>query len=137
MVQRQIGVGQRLCLYALGRIDDQHRPLTGGQRTGDLVVEVHVTGGVNEIQLIDLAVICGVVQLDRAGFNGNAALPLDFHIVQDLLLHVVLGNGIGELQQSVCQSGLAMVNMGNDGKVPNMIFVIGHVKFRPSRLFSF
>ena len=55
-VQRQIQVGQRLRLDALGRVDQQHRALAGLQRPGHLVGEVDVAGGVDQVQDVVLAV---------------------------------------------------------------------------------
>ena len=49
-VQRQVEVGQRLRLDALGGVDQQHRTLAGLERTGHLVGEVDVTGRVDQVQ---------------------------------------------------------------------------------------
>ena len=53
----QVGVGQGLGLHALGGIHHQHRALAGGQGAGDLIVEVHMARGVDEVQGIGLAVL--------------------------------------------------------------------------------
>ena len=45
-----IAVGQGLGLDPLGGVDQQHRPLAGGQRPADLVAEVDVAGGVDEME---------------------------------------------------------------------------------------
>ena len=45
----EIGVGQRLGLDALRGIHDEHGALAGGQRPGDLVVEVHMARRVDEV----------------------------------------------------------------------------------------
>ena len=58
----QIGVGQGLGLDALGGVHHQHRALAGGQGAGDLVVEVHMARGVDEVQGVGLAVLGVVVQ---------------------------------------------------------------------------
>ena len=42
--------GERLGLDALGGVDEQDGPLTGGQGPADLVAEVHVARGVDEVQ---------------------------------------------------------------------------------------
>ena len=54
VVHRQIGVGQGLGLDALGCVHHQNRSLAGGQGTGNLVVEVHMAGGIDEVELIIL-----------------------------------------------------------------------------------
>ena len=48
--QRQVQVGQRLRLDALRGVDQQDRSLAGGQAAGDLVAEVDVAGGVDQVE---------------------------------------------------------------------------------------
>ena len=67
-----------------------------------------------------LPVVRTVVELDGTGLDGNATLPLQIHGVQDLGRHLPLVNGVALLQKAVCQGGLAVVNMGNDGKITDM-----------------
>ena len=55
VVDGEVGVGQRLRLDALRRVDEQQRALAGGQRPGDLVAEVDVAGRVDQIQDVLLA----------------------------------------------------------------------------------
>ena len=55
-LDRQVGVGQGLGLDALGGVDDEQRALARGQRARDLVGEVDVPGGVDQVQLVGLAV---------------------------------------------------------------------------------
>ena len=45
-------------------------------RARDLVVEVHMTRGVDEVERVDLPVLRGVVEGDGAGLDGDAALAL-------------------------------------------------------------
>ena len=52
----RVGVGDRLRLDALGGVDDQQRALAGGQAARDLVGEVHVARGVDQVQVVGLAV---------------------------------------------------------------------------------
>ncbi len=119
-VDGQIGVGKGLGLDALGGVHDQDGTLAGGQGTGDLIVEVHVARGVDQVQNVVLPVVGAVVEPDGAGLDRDAALAFEVHIVKDLLLHVALFDGVGLLQQAVGQRGLAVVDMGNDGKIPKL-----------------
>ena len=48
----EVEVGQRLRLDALGGVDEQDRALAGGERARDLVSEVHVAGGVDQVQFV-------------------------------------------------------------------------------------
>ena len=76
--------------------------------------------GVNEIQVIDITVVGGIVQLDSGGLDGNAPLPLQLHGVQQLLRPDPLVDGVALLQQTVRQGGFAVVNMGNNGKISDL-----------------
>ncbi len=62
-----IAVGHALGLDPLGGVHHQQRALAGGQGAGDLVGEIHVAGGVDEIELVDLAVPGLVVEASRSG----------------------------------------------------------------------
>ena len=126
MVQGEIGIGKRLRLYSLSGVNDENSPVTGSEGTRDLIVEVHMAGGVYEIQFIDLSVICMVVQFDGAGLDGDAALALNVHVVEDLLLHVMLGDRVRELQKPVGQGRFSVVNVGNDGEIPDVLLVVCH-----------
>ena len=118
-VERQIQVGQRLRLNALGGVDQQHRTLAGLQRTGHLVGEVDVPGGVDQVQdVID------TVELPRQahvlGLDRDPAFPLDVHPVEVLSAHRPLVDDAGELQHPIGQRGLAVVDVGDDAEVPNL-----------------
>ena len=120
MLHGQIGVGQGLGLNALRGVHDEHRPLTGGQGAGYLIVEVHMARGVDEVQGVGAAVLRLVVQTDGPGLDGDATLPLQVHVVQQLALHLPGGDGVALLQQPVRQRGLAVVDMGNDAEISDV-----------------
>ena len=121
----EIGVGQGLGLHALGGIHHQHRALAGRQGPGNLVVEVHMARGVDQVQLVDLPVLGLVVQPDGPGLDGDATLPLQVHVVQQLALHLPLGNRLTLLQQPVRQRGLAVVDMSDNAEISD-ICLFGH-----------
>ena len=56
VLDRQVGVGDRLRLDPLGGVDDQQRALAGGEAARDLVGEVDVAGRVDQVQVVGLAV---------------------------------------------------------------------------------
>ena len=87
-----------------------------------------MTRRVDEVQDIFLAVVGAVVQTHGAGLDGDAALALKLHGVEDLILHLALFNGVTLLQQAVGQRGFAVVNVGDDRKIADMRKV-GHVRF--------
>ena len=123
MVHGQIGVGQGLRLHALGGVHHQQRALAGGQRPADLVVEVHMARRVDQVQGVSLPVIGGIENTHGTGFNGDAALAFQVHIVQQLVLHLALRNGVALLQQPVRQRGFTVVNVGDDGEIADMRLV--------------
>ena len=123
MLHGEVGVGQRLCLHALGRVHHQQRAFAGGERAADLIVEVHVTGGVDEVQGVGLAVVGSVEDLHGAGLDGDAALLFQLHVIQQLVGHLALRHGVTLLQQAVSQRGFAVVNMGDDGEITNLTLV--------------
>ena len=75
---------------------------------------------VDEVEDVAFAVVGGVIQLDGAGLDGDAALPLQLHGVENLVGHLPLVDGVAFLQQAVCQGGFAVVNVGDDGKISDM-----------------
>ena len=52
----QMDVGHGLGLDALGGVNDEQRAFAGAEAAGDFVGEIHVAGGVNEVQLVSFAV---------------------------------------------------------------------------------
>src|SRR5690606_35597237 len=86
-------------------------------RARNLVAEVDVAGSVDEVQFIDLAVGCLVVKGNGAGLDGDAAFALDVHRVEHLVTHLPLAQATAHLDEAVCQRGLAVVDVRDDGKV--------------------
>ncbi len=108
-------VRERLGLQALGRVDEQDRALAGLERARNLVGEVDVAGGVDQVQLVPV-----VGEPDGLGLDRDPALPLQVHPIQVLGPHVAVRHGVGELEQTVGQRGLAVVDMGHDAEVPDV-----------------
>ena len=121
MLQCHIDVGQCLCLNALCGIHHKQCALTGSQCTADLIGKVHMAGGVNQVQHI-LFPVSGLVEHPHSlAFNGNPALPLQFHGVKNLLHHFPFLIYPGLFQQTVCQRGFPVVNMCNNTKIANLV----------------
>ena len=121
VLEGHIGVGEGLCLDALRGIDHKDRTLAGCQTAGDLVGKVHMTRGIDEVELVGLAVLGGVIHGHGAGFDGDAALPLDVHIVEDLILHDPLIDALGQLEDAVRQGGFAVVDVGDDTEIADVV----------------
>ena len=121
MLQRHVGVGQSLGLHALAGVHHQHRAFTGGQAAAHLVAEVHMARGVDEVEFVFLAVFGFVGQSDGPGLDGDAPFPFQLHVVQQLVLHLPLVHGAGVFQNAVGQGGFAVVDMGDDTEIADMI----------------
>ncbi|MNK67595.1 hypothetical protein D3C87_869360 [compost metagenome] len=121
IVDRLIDVRQRLGFDALRCVDHQQRTFTGRKRAGHFVGEVDVAGRVDEVQHIGLAVIRLVVQAHGLSLDGDAALALDIHRVENLFRHVAFGKTACRLDQPVGQRRFAVINVGNDREVADMV----------------
>ena len=86
VLDRQVGVRERLRLDALGRVHDEQRALARLERARHLVREVHVARRVDQVQLVALPLDADGLRLDR-----DPALALEVHRVEHLLAHLALG----------------------------------------------
>ena len=118
VIQGQIYICQGLRFNALSRVYHQDGAVAGGQAPGNFIIEIHMARGIYHVQNILLSVLGLVNGPDSLSLNGNAALPFQLHIVQHLILHLPLGQQPGHLNNPVCQSGLSMINMRNNTKIP-------------------
>ena len=111
-----VAVGQGLGLDALRGVDQEDRPLAGGERAAHLVAEVDVPGGVDEME--DMAV---VEDPDVLGLDGDPPLPLYVHGVEVLLPHQPRIDRPGDLEDPVGQGGLAVVDVADDREVADVL----------------
>ncbi len=129
-LDRQIGVGDRLGLDPLGGVDHQQRPLAGRQRAGDLVGEVDVPGGVDQVQLIGLPVATLEEHAHGLRLDRDPPLALQVHRVEHLRAHVAGCDGVRQLEDPVGERGLAVVDMGDDAEVADVDLVHGPLQPR-------
>ena len=116
-----ISVGVATCLTTSAALSDrryQQSTLTGRNRTRHLVREVYVSWSINQVQNILFALI-SIFHLDGVTLDGDTTLTLQIHIVEHLSLSDLYSLSI--LQQTVCQSRLAMVNVSNNAEISYMI----------------
>ncbi len=69
----------------------------------NFIVEVHVAGGIDEVQLIFLTIGGNVGNADGLGLDGNAAFAFEIHSVKILLPRLTLANHLGKLKNAVGQ----------------------------------
>jgi len=79
--------------------------------------------GVDQVKNIFFSIFCVIDGADSLGLDGNAALPLQIHVVQYLRLHLAAGQKAGHLDDAVCQSGFAVVNVGDDTEIADLALV--------------
>ena len=120
-IQGQVDIGQGLGFDSLGRVHHQNGPFTGCQGTRHLIGKVNVSGGVNQMENIGFPILGLVVELDRIELDGNPTLPLQVHTIQELGLHFPAGYRLRLLQNPISKGRFPMVNMGNNGEVPNLL----------------
>ena len=117
LLQREVQIGHRLGLHALGGIDQEQSALASGERAADLVAEIDVPRRVEEVQLVHLAVAGLVVHTHGVRLDGDAALALQIHRIQELVLLLPHGDGLRELEKAVGERGLPVVDVCDDGEV--------------------
>ena len=120
LAQHEAGLRQR----ALGGVDEQDDAVDHGQAALHLAAEVGVAGGVDHVDGDGLAVGGRAVVGHRGvlGQDGDALFALQVTGVHDAVFKVVvLGKGVGLLEHGVDQGGLAVVNVGHDRDVAQVI----------------
>ena len=123
VLDREVGVGERLRLDALRRVDQQQRALARRERSRDLVGEVDVPRRVDQVQDVDLPVVRLVGQPDRVRLDRDPALALEVHAVEHLRLHLARLERAGHLEEPVGQRRLAVVDVGDDGEIADEALV--------------
>jgi len=61
-----------------------------------------------------------VGERNRIALNGNTPFTLDIHRVEHLVAELPLCHATTGLDQSIGQSRLTMINMGDNAKIPNI-----------------
>ena len=115
--QRLLGHEAGLRHRAFLGVDQQHHAVHHRQRTFHFAAEVGVAGGVDDVDVRALPGHGAVLGQDR-----DAALSLDGVVVHHGVDHLlVLGEGAGLAQQLVDHGGLAVVHVGDDGDVADLL----------------
>ena len=75
------------------------------------------------------------LELERngAGFDGDAALALQIHAVEDLLLLIALADGPGPLKQPIGQRAFAVVDVRDDREITDACWVHASLSVRLRR----
>ena len=82
-----------------------------------------MAGRVDQVELVDLAVVSRVHHADGVGLDGDAALAFQIHRVEDLGVHLALGERAGELEQAVGERGFAVIDVRDDREIADVFGV--------------
>ena len=63
------------------------------------------------------------MEADAFGFDGDAALALQVHGVEDLLVHFARGERAGHFQQAVGERGFAVVDVRDDAEIAYELWI--------------
>ena len=123
MINREVGIGQRLRLHALRRIDHEDGTVARGKAARNLIVEIHMSRRIDQIENIFLSIVRMVNRTDCLGLDRDTALTLQIHIIQHLILHLSLRQQTGLLDNTIGQSRFAVINMGDNTEISDMILI--------------
>src|SRR5256885_13590047 len=76
--------------------------------------------GVDEVELVRLAVLGAVHQAHSGGLDGDAALALEVHAVEELSLLLPLGQRARRIEEPIREGRLAMIDVGDDAEVADV-----------------
>src|SRR5205814_1217616 len=97
-------------------------PFARGEAARHLVAEIDVARRVDQVQLVLLSLV-GVVDRDRVHLDGDAALALQVHAVEQLRAVLAGGDGAGLEKELVREGTLAVVDVGDDAIVADELGV--------------
>ena len=88
-------------------------------------MEIDVSRRVDQIEFVKFAAK-PVFHPHRPGLDRDSPLPLQLHVVEHLLFELTFFNGACAFQQPVCQRAFAVVDVGDDREVADVLTVNGH-----------
>ena len=83
-------------------------------------MEIDMAWGVDEVEHVWL--FLGLVDHgDGRGLDSDAPLPFEIHGIEELLFRLTGGDGASQLHEAVGQGALAVIDMGDDGEVSDVV----------------
>ena len=110
-------IGHGLRFHALRGIDHQHSAFTSGEGTRDFVGEVHVAGGVDEVEFVSLPIFRLVGHRHRVRFDGDTLFAFEVHRVEQLVLFFAMRDGIGGLEEAVGKRSFTVIDVSDDREI--------------------
>ncbi len=78
-------------------------------------------GSVDKIQVVDRSIDCLVAQRGRLGLDGDTALPLQIHGIEDLLFHLTIRQSAAQMDDAISQGGFAVIDMGDYREISDVL----------------
>ncbi len=121
VLNREIGVGQRLRFDALRRVDQQHGAFARRKRPGHFVGKVDMARRIDEVEDVGLPVSGRVVEAHRVRLDGNTAFTLEIHRIQHLRFHLARLERAGELEKTIGKRRFPVIDVGDDGEISDAL----------------
>ena len=125
VVQRQIYIGKGLRLDTLCGIHHQDGAVTCRQAAAHFIIKVHMAGRIDQVEYIFVSILGIIDNAYCLRLDGNTALPLQFHIVKHLCLHLPAGQQPCLLYDPVRQRRFPVIYMGYNTKISDLTLVYG------------
>ena len=79
-----------------------------------------MTGSIYEIELITFPIVRVIVQRHTLSFDSNTSFTLNIKTIENLFLHLTIGQTATHLYEAICQSGFAMIDVSDNGEISNV-----------------
>ena len=76
-----------------------------------------MSGCIHQIQQVCFTIVMLVIHRDRMALNGDAALALQIHRVEELGAHLAFIHRRCELKQPIRERGLPMIDVRDDAEI--------------------
>ena len=123
MIKRKVDIAERLRFDPLRAVHHKDRSIAGGKRPGDLVVEIHMTRCIDQIEDIFLPILRMIDCTNGLGLDRDTPFPLNVHIIQDLILHLTLRQDPRLFNDPVCERAFSVIDMRDDAEIANLIHI--------------
>ena len=77
--------------------------------------------GVDQVEVVNLAIKCLVLERSGLRLDGDATLFFDIHRIEHLRTHFAILQAAATLDKPVRQGGFTVINVRNDRKISDVI----------------
>ena len=112
-----------LRFHALTGVDHKQGAFASGKRARNFVGKIDVAWRIDQIELVGVSVFRFVMEANAFCFDSDAALALQVHGVEDLLVHFALRKRSGHFEQAIGKGGFAVIDVRDDTKIADELWV--------------